>query len=154
MKSMLRHCCCLLLAALCSAPAAAADLDTAGLAAWLDAYGKAWETRDADLAITLFSPDATYQDMPFSPPHQGHAGIHAYWAGVTADQRNVEFDYSVIAVSGNTGIAHWSAAFDVASSGAHLKLDGVFVLEFAADGKCRRLREWWHLQAPDAPAAQ
>jgi uncharacterized protein (TIGR02246 family) len=131
-----------------------ANADTAlsreRLDGWLAAYGKAWETRDADAAAALFTPDATYQDMPFDPPHQGHEGIRNYWSGVTKDQRNVKFGYDIIAVSGSTGIAHWTAEFDVEPTRAHLSLNGVFVLEFDAAGKCRSLREWWHLKAADA----
>lgn len=141
-----------LLAALAGTALAGTDLTHEQLDGWLAAYGKAWETRSADQAVTLFTPDATYQDNPYEPPHQGHAGIHAYWAGVTKDQRNVKFGYELIAVSGSTGIAHWTAEFDVEPSKAHLSLNGVFVLEFGADGKCRSLREWWHLKAADAGA--
>jgi hypothetical protein len=52
----------------------------------------------------------------------------------------------VIAVNGNTGVAHWSAKFRLASTGAMIELDGVFVLEFDANGQCTSLREWWHLR--------
>jgi hypothetical protein len=141
-----------LLAALAGTATAGTDLTREQLDGWLAAYGKAWEMRDADLAVTLFSADATYQDVPFDPPHVGHEGIHKYWAGVTKDQRNVKFGYELIAVSGSTGIAHWTAEFDVEPTKAHLSLNGVFVLEFGADGKCRSLREWWHLKAADAGA--
>jgi len=141
-----------LLLALLALPAAAEPLSREQLDAWLKNYGAAWEARNADQAVTLFTADATYQDNPYDPAHQGHAGIHAYWAGVTKDQRNVKFGYEVIAVSGTTGIAHWTAEFDVEPTKAHLSLNGVFVLEFSADGKCRQLREWWHLKAADAGA--
>ncbi len=65
---------------------------------------------------------------------------------MTADQRDVQFDSNAIAVNGNTGVAHWSAKFKLASSGATVELDGVFVLEFDATGLCSGLREWWHVR--------
>ena len=141
-----------LLLALLAMPAAGEALSREQLDAWLTSYGTAWESRSADRAVKLFTADATYQDNPYDPPHEGHKGIHDYWSGVTANQRNVEFDYEVIAVSGSTGIAHWTAEFDVEPSKAHLSLNGVFVLEFDAGGKCRQLREWWHLKTADAGA--
>jgi len=141
-----------LLLALLATPATAEPLSREQLDTWLKNYGAAWEARSADQAVTLFSADATYQDVPFDAPHVGHEGIHTYWAGVTKDQRNVKFGYQVIAVSGSTGVAHWTAEFDVEPTQAHLSLNGVFVLEFGADGKCRSLREWWHLKAADAGA--
>ncbi len=126
--------------------AGAQALTQAKLEAWLASYGNAWETRDADLAARLFTPDATYHEMPFDAPKAGRAGIREYWAGVTADQRDVQFDSNVIAVNGNTGVAHWSAKLKLASNGAALELDGVFVLEFDANGLCTSLREWWHVR--------
>jgi ketosteroid isomerase-like protein len=145
-----------LFAVLVAANAAADGADALSreeLDGWLAAYGKAWETRDANAAAALFTAEATYQDVPFDPPHQGQEGIRNYWSGVTKDQRNVKFGYEVIAVSGSTGIAHWTAEFDVEPSKAHLSLNGVFVLEFDADGRCRSLREWWHLKSAEPAAA-
>jgi len=65
---------------------------------------------------------------------------------VTADQREVQFESTNIAVNGNTGVAHWKATFKLQSTGATISLDAVFVLEFAASGECQSLREWWHVK--------
>ena len=125
--------------------AQASGLKPAALEAWLQKYGAAWEARDAAAAGALFTADATYLEMPFDAPKQGRAGIEQYWRTVTADQRDVKFESKVIAVNGNTGVAHWKASFKIASGGT-LWLDGVFVLEFDASGQCKSLREWWHLK--------
>lgn len=137
-------------------PARAADttLTDAVLTHWLEGYKAAWETRDADKAAALFTAAATYQDEAFSPPYVGTAGIKGYWSKVTAGQRDVKFQYQVLGVTGNTGIAHWSAQFAVAGTPATIALDGVFLLEFDASGKCRSLREWWHLKSTPPPPAQ
>jgi uncharacterized protein (TIGR02246 family) len=130
-----------------TAVAQAKPLTAPALEAWLQKYGAAWETRDAAAAGKLFTADATYQEMPFDAPKQGRAGIEEYWRTVTAEHRDVKFESTVISVSGNTGVAHWHAKFKVASTGATLELDGVFVLEFDEKGDCKSLREWWHLKA-------
>lgn len=126
------------------------ELSMAELTAWLDAYGAAWENRDADAAAALFSEDSSCQVTPYEEPHLGPGGVHAYWSGVTENQRGVQFEHQPLSVTGNTGIAHWSAAFKAGPDGTPLQLDGIFVLEFDADGKCRKLREWWHLRAPES----
>jgi uncharacterized protein (TIGR02246 family) len=125
-------------------PAASDTLTRAALAAWLDRYERAWEERDADQAAALFAPDAVYRETPFDPPMAGVDAIRAYWASVTADQRNVDFRYEIAAVEGQTGVARWHATFMLASSGARVELDGVFELAFGSDGRCSELREWWH----------
>lgn len=131
-----------------SIPADDFTLTMTELSNWLDAYGEAWESRDADAAVRIFSEDASYRVTPYEEPHAGRSGIHDYWAGVTENQRNVRFEHQALSVSGNTGIAHWSAKFNVEPDGTKLELDGIFVLEFDQDGNCRRLREWWHLNSP------
>jgi len=124
----------------------ARPLTKAAVEAWLARYGEAWEQRDPQLAAALFTESAPYHEMPFDAPKAGRAGIREYWAQVTADHRNVRFDSQVLAVDGRTGVAHWSASFNVASSGARVELDGAFVLSFDDSGLCSALREWWHVR--------
>lgn len=119
---------------------------------WLAAYGKAWEERDADAAAALFTEGATYQENPFEEPFNGRAGIHDYWAKVTADQRDVSFTSSVITTFERSAVAHWSARFTSAASGASISLDGVFLLEFDGRGLCNSLREWWIVEVDGGTA--
>lgn len=122
------------------------ELDRDTLTRWLAGYERAWEARDADLAAALFTPEAKYHEMPFETPKDGRAGIREYWSTVTADQRDVDFRYDIIAIDGMRGIAHWHASFTAASADARIELDGVFVLTFDASGLCTELREWWHVK--------
>ena len=126
--------------------AQANDITTQALESWLQKYGAAWEARDAAAAGKLFAPDATYHEMPFDAPKQGRVGIEEYWRTVTAEHRDVKFESKVISVSGTTGVAHWHTRLKIASTGATLELDGVFVLEFDEKGVCKSLREWWHVK--------
>ena len=121
-------------------------LEPGYLQGWLDRYGEAWVSRDADAAAALFSADADYFETPYADAFHGRDGIRGYWSTVTADQRDIEFDAQVLAVDGNVGVAEWSATFVSASTGESIGLDGVFVLEFDADGMCTTLREWWFLR--------
>jgi SnoaL-like protein len=127
-------------------PAVAQSLTAAGLEKWLAGYERAWESRDPARAAELFTPNARYHEMPFDAPKAGQTGIREYWTSVTADQRDVDFKSEIVGVNGQTGVAHWSATFKAASTGARVELDGIFVLKFDADGRCSELREWWHLK--------
>ena len=131
----------------CTCDAQAKALEASALDAWLKRYATAWETRDAAAAGRLFTADASYHEMPFDPVKQGRAAIQDYWKTVTADQRDIKVETQVLAVNGNTGVAHWKATFRLQSTGATLSLDGVFVLEFAQTGECKSLREWWHVRS-------
>src|SRR5512147_2116154 len=111
---------------------------------WLTRYGEAWERRSPELASALFSEDCRYYETPFDEPAVGRAGVLEYWKAVPQGQRDIAFRHRVLAVQSRTVIAHWSASFTRIAGGQRVELDGVFVLEFAADGLCTSLREWWH----------
>jgi len=126
--------------------AQSSPLTRASLQRWLDGYGAAWQARDAQAATVLFTENASYRETPYAEPFRGRDGIAQYWATVTADQRDVQFESRIIAIEGSTGIAEWSATFATAATGDIVGLDGVFVLEFDAGGLCSSLREWWFVR--------
>jgi len=45
--------------------------DGVAFKSWLDAYGKAWETRNPEAAAALFTENGTYQVTPFLEPMRG-----------------------------------------------------------------------------------
>ena len=122
------------------------SLTSATVEAWLSRYEQAWEQRDPDRAAALFTENAPYHEMPFDAPKAGRAGIRDYWTKVTADQRDVDFKWQLISVTGPTAVARWSASLKSASSGTRVELDGVFILTFDGSGLCSELREWWHVR--------
>ena len=128
----------------CSQPPG--GIDIADLEAWLEAYGDAWEGRDAAAVAAIFTDAATYQETPYADPFRGRAEISEYWTTVTADQDEVDFDFATISVSGNTGVAQWSARFRSISGDVPVELNGIFVLEFEGSGEVSSLREWWHVR--------
>lgn len=112
---------------------------------WLEAYGRAWEEGDAAAAAALFAPDAAYYETPFDPPMTGREAIIAYWQeGAASAQRDVRFQYKALAVAGDLGLNHWTAAFTRVPSGVRVRLDGVMAVRFDTDGRCVEFREWWH----------
>ena len=112
---------------------------------WLDAYGDAWQTGDAEAAIDLFSIDAEYYETPFDDPMVGSDAIHQYWSeGAGESQRDVRFLHEAMTVIGSKGFAKWQATFVRIPSGNPVKLDGFLQAQFDGTGKCSVFREWWH----------
>jgi len=120
------------------------ELSEAGLREWLEQYKAAWEQKDPEQAAALFTADATYQETPYADPFRGRDAIRTYWAGVTSDQSGIDFAFDPISVSGQTGVAQWSARFRSISADVAVELNGIFVLMFAAGRQVSSLREWWH----------
>jgi hypothetical protein len=121
-----------------------APLTELDLKRWLEAYGRAWESRNAEQAAALFTTDATYRETPFAEPFAGRAAIREYWTRVTADQADIDFQFEAITMNGATGIAQWSARFRSIANNTPVELNGIFVLELASPTEVRSLREWWH----------
>jgi hypothetical protein len=107
---------------------------------WLGAYGRAWENLDADAAVALFTEDATYQETPFDEPERGADAIRAYWQEAVGGQRDVKFGHEVL----GDNVARWWCSFTRVPGGERVELDGIFLCEFADDGRCHTFREWWH----------
>ena len=116
---------------------------------WLRAYQSAWEGRDSAAAARLFTDDARYHWTPLVPPQQGPAEIGAAWDGAVSQQRDIRFTFAVFGVSGATGMATWRADFTRLPDQFKVRIEGVLSAEFAAAGKCRVFREWWH--SADSP---
>ena len=111
--------------------------------AWLAAYRWAWEQADTPAVLGLFTEDAAYRSHPLRPTHGGHAGVAAYWDRATADQRDVRVRFGDPVVDGDRVAVEWWAT--MTAGGDPATLVGCLLLSFAADGRCRSLRECWHV---------
>jgi hypothetical protein len=116
----------------------------AGLTEWLEAYGEAWEQRDADAAAKLFTDEALYQWGPFGRRLRGRPMIREAWAEAVEDQQNIEFGFEVITATARGGIVRWWCAADIPSRDVRGRLEGIFRLAFDEDGLCTSLEEWWN----------
>jgi len=120
--------------------------DLVAFKSWLDAYGQAWERRDAQAATELFAMDGAYQVTPFVEPLRGREAILEYWSGVTRTEENVRFGYKILVARPEINIARWWASFVIVPQGLKTKLDGIFLISLDGEGRCTSLREWWHKQ--------
>ncbi len=119
-------------------------MELAAFKSWMDAYGRAWKSRDAQAAADLFTEDGSYQVTPFLEPIRGRQGIFEYWSHVAQTEKDIRFGYEVLALNPEVGIARWWASFVRVPPGLQTKLDGIFLICLDADCRCKSLREWWH----------
>ncbi len=119
-------------------------MELATFKSWMDAYGRAWESRDPQAAADLFTEEGTYQVTPFLEPIRGRQGIFEYWSQVAQTEKDIQFGYEVLSLTPEMGIARWWASFVRVPPGLQTKLDGIFLICLDADCRCKSLREWWH----------
>ena len=119
---------------------------------WLNALGRAWETRDADAAADLFTENATYYEDPFNPPFRGRDAIRRYWSDLPQEQGDIAVKLDPLEVTLYTGVARWTATFTRLHSGHRAHLEGVLIASFDEGlSRAHTFREWWHAhnETPD-----
>ncbi len=121
------------------------------LSSWLDAYGQAWEGRDADAAASLFTDEATYQWGPFEEPLRGRDAIRERWASAVAAQAEISFGYEPLAVSEGRGFVRWWVSFLVPAARQRVRLEGIFQVALDDGGSCQEFREWWNAEEEPLP---
>lgn len=108
----------------------------------INIYGRAWEARDSELIITIFTPDATYDD-PKELKNHGHEGIREYWISkVVGEQKDIKFKLLNVWVDGETVIAEWDADFIDTKRNLHISLQEVAIFG-VRDDKFSSLREYY-----------
>lgn len=109
---------------------------------WLEAYKRAWETRDAEAAARLFTPDVVYSRGLFPEFRRGRHRIEDAWCRTTARQTDIRFEYDILAVTPTIGLNTWRVAFTLASTGERLQSGGLFAVWLTDEGLCDRYDFW------------
>lgn len=119
-------------------------MDMEGFQSWLESYGRAWESHDPQLFADLFTDNASYYANPFSEPLSGRSALRDYWSNIIRTQEQTRFNYEVLAITQDRGIAHWWTSFVHISSKTKVKMDGIFIVSFNGENRCRVFKQWWH----------
>ena len=72
-------------------------------------------------------------------------GIRGYWQRAAGSQTGVEVRMGEPLVDGNVVAVEWWTTMDDGDEGT-VTLPGCLLVQFAPDGRCFDLREYWHLQ--------
>jgi ketosteroid isomerase-like protein len=106
---------------------------------WLDRYVEAWRSYDAEAIAALFTDDAEYRYDPFAEPLVGGAAIAADWLRDRDAPGSWEAEYRPFAVTGDRAVATGETRYPLEGK----RYANAYVLEFAPDGRCRSLTEWY-----------
>ena len=109
---------------------------------FLAQYKEAWETRNAELAASLFTRDAQYKQEPFGGPIVSREAIHDYWKAATGRQEDIHFTVDNFFRIGHVLLAEWTCTYRDRSSGERRELAGMFLADFYGK-QVRAFREYW-----------
>jgi hypothetical protein len=94
------------------------------LRSWLEAFGRAWETQDANRFAALFSEDASYWEKPFDDPMVGTDAIRGYSRLAAQDQQDGSLGFEMLSVS--PVVVRWWASYVKVANNEQTRLGGFF----------------------------
>jgi SnoaL-like domain len=118
---------------------------------WMAGYLQAWETRDADAVVKLFTPRGVYQSIPgvSNQTFVGRRAIHKYWFNVTRPQSLIHGVQGEPIVTGNrAAIEIWVTFRDPVYNpkGKHMiTLLETNVVTFVKGGLASKNVEYWNI---------
>jgi hypothetical protein len=124
-------------------------IDASQAQAWVEAYERAWRTPGTDGLDALFTVDATYRLSPFDEPTRGLDAISAQWEA-DRDGPDEEFtmDHEIVAVDDPRAVVRLEVRY---RRGRPRRFRDLWILELAADGRCRAFEEWPFTAEQPAP---
>ncbi len=117
-------------------------MNKSGFETWLTKLGKAWSERNPKTAASLFSKDCKYYESVFEEPCKSWDDILKLWLVVPENQKDVTFDFKVIAVSDKTCIANWRVSRTLLPNNEKQFIDGIFQISLNKKGLCNYFRQW------------
>ncbi len=107
---------------------------------WVNAYERAWRTAGIEPLAELFAADAIYRMSPYEEPASGLAEIGALWERERkGPDEAFTMTHEVVAIDGDTAVVRLEVHYDDPEP---LEYRDLWILRFAADGRCRSFEEW------------
>jgi hypothetical protein len=121
-------------------------MDRAAVKNWVDGYERAWRTPGTGTLGEIFTEDALYRTSPYEDPARGLDQIAQLWVR-EREGPDEQFDMAseVIAVEGHRAVVYVEVYYGKTGNDWR----DLWVLTFAADGRCSQFEEW-----PFAPRGQ
>lgn len=109
---------------------------------WLNKLEKAWMDLDPKNAANLFSKDVEYYESALKAPCQSWDEVYDLWNAIPTNQKDVAFNYDVLAISENLCVVNWRVERTQLPQFTNQKIDGIFVFKLNKDGLCNYFKQW------------
>lgn len=109
----------------------------------IDEFGSGWSKGKADVIMSVFAPDATFVEGPFSEPIRGADAVRAYWADVPLNQAEITFVSGEIFAAGPWFSTEFKCTFRRRRTGEWVDTRGALFCE-TVNGLITEMRMYWH----------
>jgi ketosteroid isomerase-like protein len=111
-------------------------------AQWVAAYERAWRAPGTGALAGIFTDDAVYRQGPYEEPVTGLPAIAAMWEAERDGPAEVfQMTSEVVAVDADTAVIRAEVRY---GDPVHQEYRDLWILRFAADGRCAWFEEWPH----------
>jgi SnoaL-like domain len=115
-------------------------IDRGRAEAWVAAYEQAWRTLGTGVLRDLFTEDASYRMSPYEEPSVGLERIGELWERERqGPDEEFEIRHEVVAVEADTAVIRVEVQY---RSPDRQQYRDLWIVRFAADGRCREFEEW------------
>lgn len=111
---------------------------------WITSMMESWKKLEGAKTAELFSYDVKYYETLDAPPCNSFDEVIRLWEIVPENQRNIEYDFDLIAVSDDCAIVNWTMHRRMKIESAWIKqyIDGIFQIKLDDAGKCCYFKQW------------
>ena len=116
---------------------------------WLDRYIAAWRANEREPIEALFTEDAVYRYNPYGGDDhtlRGNDAIVDGWLAEGDDPDAWEARYQPYAIEGDRAVAIGWSRYAATAGEPERTYHNVFLLRFAADGRCSEFTELFMLE--------
>jgi uncharacterized protein (TIGR02246 family) len=127
------------------------SMDRSAVQQWLDAYVAAWRANTREPIAALFTDDVVYRFAPYGETNvrRGLDAVVDEWLRDPDQPESWDAHYEPYAVDGDHAVATgWSSYVATATEGER-RYRNVFLMRFAADGRCAEFTELYMREQPD-----
>jgi ketosteroid isomerase-like protein len=129
-------------------------MDRTSVAAWVEAYERAWRSPGTGALSEIFTADAVYSQGPYRDPVVGLPAIARMWEAERDGPAEVfAMTRDVVAVDGDTAVVRVEVRY---GDPVIQEYRDLWIMEYAPDGRCRSYEEWpfWPDRSITAPEAE
>ena len=117
-----------------------AEAAHASIEEWVEGYERAWRSVGTESLRELFTEDATYRMSPYEEPATGIAAIAELWEREReGPDEPFEMRHAIVAAEGDTAVIRVGVQY---GGPERLRYRDLWVVRFAADGRCLEFEEW------------
>ncbi len=110
---------------------------------WLKQLGRAWMEKNPQIIADICAKNVVYHETPFTKPYKSPEAVKKLWQEVPQTQKDIKFNYRILVVTKQFGLAQWSAEFTRKKENKKVVLDGIFLVQLNRQGLCTLFKQWW-----------